>query len=130
MRPSQFASKLRQIADAINNSQNPRRDLVVQDLRRLIAVRIPEMGEENFCMECGREIEEGHDYCPNCCKKRRFHKRRWVPGDKEGWEKQICETCGEVEEIRERPEKPPKGRTISEMEADDAQTQWEKWRGI
>jgi len=36
MKPSQIASKLRQIASAIDNSKNPRQDLVAQDLRRVI----------------------------------------------------------------------------------------------
>lgn len=35
MKPSQVASKLRQIATAIDNSKSPRVDLVVEDLKRI-----------------------------------------------------------------------------------------------
>jgi len=37
MKPSQVAAKLRQIASAIDNSNNPRKDLVAADLKRVIA---------------------------------------------------------------------------------------------
>jgi len=37
MKPSQVASKLRKIATTIDNSKNPRRDLVAADLKRIIA---------------------------------------------------------------------------------------------
>jgi hypothetical protein len=37
MKPSEVAFKLRQIAAAIDNSRNPRRDLVARDLKRIIA---------------------------------------------------------------------------------------------
>lgn len=37
MKPSEVSTKLRQIATAINNSTNPRSDLVVKDLRRILA---------------------------------------------------------------------------------------------
>lgn len=36
MKPSQVSTKLRQIAAAIDNSKNPRRDLVAADLKRVI----------------------------------------------------------------------------------------------
>jgi len=36
MKPSQVASKLRQIAAAIDNSKNPRKDLVAADLHRVV----------------------------------------------------------------------------------------------
>jgi len=37
MKPSQVAAKLRQIASAIDNSNNPRKDLVAADLKRVIS---------------------------------------------------------------------------------------------
>jgi len=37
MKPSEVASKLRQIAAAIEKSENPRKDLVAADLKRVIA---------------------------------------------------------------------------------------------
>lgn len=36
MKPSQVSARLRQIAAAIDNSKNPRRDLVAADLRRIV----------------------------------------------------------------------------------------------
>jgi hypothetical protein len=36
MKPSQVASKLRQIASTIDNSKNPRKDLVAADLKKVI----------------------------------------------------------------------------------------------
>jgi hypothetical protein len=36
MKPSHIASRLRQIAAAIDNSKNPRRDLVARDLQQVI----------------------------------------------------------------------------------------------
>lgn len=36
MKPSQVSTKLRQIAAAIDNSKNPRRDLVALDLKKLV----------------------------------------------------------------------------------------------
>lgn len=36
MKPSRVTSKLRQIATALDNSKNPRRDLVAADLKKLI----------------------------------------------------------------------------------------------
>jgi hypothetical protein len=41
MKPSQVASKLRQIAAAIDNSRNPRADLVARDLKRIVAAVEP-----------------------------------------------------------------------------------------
>ncbi len=37
MKPSQTASRLRQIATAVNDSKSPRRDLVVADLKRVLS---------------------------------------------------------------------------------------------
>lgn len=60
MKPSQVASKLRQIAVAIGNSKSPRPDLVVADLRRLAGVMEEEIdylemntppGEESYPSE-------------------------------------------------------------------------------
>lgn len=46
MKPSQVSTKLRQIAAAIDNSENPCRDLVAADLRRIVASVDPEyLGE-------------------------------------------------------------------------------------
>jgi hypothetical protein len=41
MKPSQVSNKLRQIAAAIGNSKNPRKDLVAADLRRLVSALDP-----------------------------------------------------------------------------------------
>lgn len=37
MKPSEVSTKLRQIATAIDRSKNPDRDLVTQDLRRIVS---------------------------------------------------------------------------------------------
>jgi hypothetical protein len=49
MKPFQVASKLRQIAAAIDNSRNPRRELVTADLRKIIgSLRIGKFDKREF----------------------------------------------------------------------------------
>ena len=50
MKPSQVASKLRQISVAIDNSKSPRGNLVAADLRRIVAELQPQdlQGEEQY----------------------------------------------------------------------------------
>lgn len=82
--PPQVASKLRQIAAAIDNSKNPRKDLVLRDIRRL-AILLEEEGMkeqpvvEQGCMSCGEK--GGH--APGCLYERsmREHQEKQSPPD-------------------------------------------------
>lgn len=56
MKPSRVVFILRQIAAAIDKSRKPRRDLVLQDLRRIAAIMEEEEEEEEErpCDGCGQ----------------------------------------------------------------------------
>jgi hypothetical protein len=98
MKPSQMAQKLRQIASAIDNSKNPRRDLVAADLRRIVAV-----------------IDDGeYEVDPEVCTHPRS--KEIQKGDK-----LICGRCGKVQATG----MPTKGRSFKDRDSDDAQTKWE-----
>lgn len=63
MKPSQVAYKLRRIASAIDKSTNPRRDLVADDLRQIVAIlmspeRMPEELEANRRLEREEKFRE------------------------------------------------------------------------
>jgi len=66
MKPSQVASKLRRIAAAIDNSKNPRPDLVAADLRRIVANMPPDailksIGDVGGMAEMIRMVEKRQD---------------------------------------------------------------------
>jgi hypothetical protein len=58
MKPSQVASKLRQIAAAIDNSKNPRADLVARDLKRII---VSVGGDPTFTYPSGKTSPSPYD---------------------------------------------------------------------
>jgi hypothetical protein len=125
MKPAQIASKLRQIATAIDNSKNPCRDLVEQDLRRVIAA------VEEECFMCGGPLDPRNpgkiDICPKCCDHSKTSESGYESYE-DFYEGDItyCGKCGGA--IGKGFV--PKPRTWAERDADEAQTQWEKWRGI
>jgi ElaB/YqjD/DUF883 family membrane-anchored ribosome-binding protein len=85
MTPDEASYTIRQIAAAIDNSENPRRDLVVEDINRVIATLFEEEGMqeqpvvEEGCMSCGEK--GGH--APGCLYERsmREHQEKQPPPD-------------------------------------------------
>jgi hypothetical protein len=71
------------------------------------------------CVWCGeRTPAPPHDLCSQCCQ----HKNKKLDKHIDGFV--CCGTCGLPLHAE-----PPK-RTLSDKFSDDAQTAWEKWRGI